>query len=221
MKSRQFPRVIIASPDAARRARWGQELKELSVHQPADLNDLQRSLTDLKPDILLLDLSLPGLHGTKGISAVQRFSPSTKILLLTKHLSEPEGRSMLEAGVKGYCNLDIDPALLKKAVMLVQRGEIWVSRKFISQLLEALVSVTEAQQAKALKARDVSLDVLTPREREIVGLLGGGASNKEIANQLNVTEKTVKAHFTSIFRKLGIPDRLHLALFINGHRLAR
>ena len=125
---------------------------------------------------------------------------------------------MLEAGVKGYCSLDIDPGLLKKAVQMVQKGEIWVGRRFISQLLDALVALTEKQRTKSLPKPDESLDRLTPREREIVQLLGVGASNKEIGNQLNVTEKTVKAHLTSIFRKLGVSDRLHLALFVNGHR---
>jgi DNA-binding NarL/FixJ family response regulator len=114
--------------------------------------------------------------------------------------------------------VDIDPELLKKAVQMVHKGEIWVGRKFISQLLDALVSLTEKQRAKSIPKLAESLERLTPREREIVELLGVGASNKEIANKLNVTEKTVKAHLTSIFRKLGVSDRLHLALFVNGHK---
>lgn len=211
--------VLLASPVEAKRQQWRQALKSTSVvHEVSELPDLQRSMTSFKPAILLLDLGFPELQGTAEVSAIQRLNPSTKIILLTKTLAEDEGTSMLEAGVKGYCSLDIDPGLLKKAVQMVQRGEIWVGRKFISQLLDALVALTEKQRTKSLPKPDESLDRLTPREREIVQLLGVGASNKEIGNQLNVTEKTVKAHLTSIFRKLGISDRLHLALFINGHR---
>ena len=98
---------------------------------------------------------------------------------------------MLEAGVRGYCTVDIDPELLKKAVQMVHKGEIWVGRKFISQLLDALVSLTEKQRAKSIPKLVESLERLTPREREIVELLGVGASNKA---------------------------RLHLALFVNGHK---
>jgi two-component system nitrate/nitrite response regulator NarL len=211
--------VLLASPLEEKRQQWRQALKSTSVvHEASELPDLQRSMSSLKPAVLLLDLGFPGLQDRAEVSAIQRLSPSTKIILLTKTLAEDEGTSMLEAGVKGYCSLDIDPGLLKKAVQMVQKGEIWVGRRFISQLLDALVALTEKQRTKSLPKPDESLDRLTPREREIVKLLGVGASNKEIGNQLNVTEKTVKAHFTSIFRKLGVSDRLHLALFVNGHR---
>ncbi|MGH7231077.1 MAG: LuxR C-terminal-related transcriptional regulator [Nitrospiraceae bacterium] len=213
-------RVLIASPVEARRRQWGQALKAISaVHEVNEFADLQRNMASLRPAVLLLDLSLSQLHGIAEVSAIQRLSPSTKIILLTKTLGEHEGTAMLEAGVKGYCHADIESGLLKKAVQMVQKGEIWVGRKFISQLLDALVSLTEKQRTTALPKLDESFERLTPREREIVQLLGVGASNKEIANQLTVTEKTVKAHMTSIFRKVGISDRLHLALFVNGHRL--
>lgn len=215
------PRVLLASPAEARRKQWIQGLKAIAaVHEVSTLVDLQRNLTSLKPAILLVDMTLPELHGIEQVTAIQQLSPSTKIILLTKAVDEDEGTSMLEIGIKGYCNLDIEPGLLKKAVQMVYKGEIWIGRKFISQLLDALVSLTEKQKAKSLPKLDESFDRLTPREREIVQLLGKGASNKEIANQLTVTEKTVKAHLTSIFRKLGISDRLHLALFVNGYKTA-
>ncbi|HJU05443.1 MAG TPA: response regulator transcription factor [Nitrospiraceae bacterium] len=211
-------RVLIASPNEARREQWGQALKSISaVHEVGELVDLRRNMTNLKPTVLLLDMALPELHGASDVSAIQRLNPATKIILLTKAPAEDEGTSMLEAGVRGYCAVDIDRELLKKAVQMVHKGEIWVGRKFISQLLDALVSLTEKQRAKSVPLAE-SLERLTLREREIVQLLGGGASNKEIATQLHVSEKTVKAHLTSIFRKLGVSDRLHLALFVNGHK---
>jgi two-component system nitrate/nitrite response regulator NarL len=215
-------RVLLASSVETRRRQWERGLKAISaVHVVTDLTELQRNMTSLKPAVLLLDMTLPQLHGTAEVSTIQRLSPATKIILLTKAPAEHEGASMLEVGVKGYCNVDIEPSLLKKAVQMVHKGEIWVGRRFISELLDALVSLTEKQRATAFPKLDDSFDRLTPREREIVQLLGGGASNKEIGNQLKVTEKTVKAHLTSIFRKLGISDRLHLALYVNGYRPAQ
>jgi two-component system nitrate/nitrite response regulator NarL len=213
-------KILLASSDPARRRRWSQALKGLLVYEATDIASLEHSMASLKPAVLILDRSLPNLHGIEAVSVVQRASPSTKIILFSKVISENEGRAMLEAGVRGYCSLDIDATLLKKAIIMVHQGEVWVSRKFISQLLEALVSLTEAQRAKSLPKDDSALEQLTPREREIAELLGVGASNKEIAHQLRVAEKTVKAHLTSIFRKLEIPDRLHLALFVNGLRPA-
>jgi DNA-binding NarL/FixJ family response regulator len=170
--------VLVASPLEAKRQQWRQALKSTSVvHEVSELPDLQRSMSSLKPAVLLLDLGFPELQGTAEVSAIQRLNPSTKIILLTKTLAEDEGTSMLEAGVKGYCSLDIDPGLLKKAVQMVQKGEIWVGRRFISQLLDALVALTEKQREKSLPKPDESLERLTPREREIVQLLGVGSSN--------------------------------------------
>lgn len=211
--------VLVASPVALRRAQWSQALQKLhEVHDAADKGVLQQKLASVKPAILLLDLALPQLHGARGLSEIQQVSPSTKIILLTKAPTEKEGIAMLEAGAKGYCETNIDPLLLRKAVKMVHKGEIWVGRKVISHLLETLVSLTEQQRSRTLHELSVSLESLTPREKEIVQQIGSGASNKEIASQLHVTEKTVKAHLTSIFRKLGIPDRLQLALYVNGHK---
>jgi DNA-binding NarL/FixJ family response regulator len=179
-------------------------------------------MASLKPTILLLDLALPNLGGVGGIRAIQRLSPPTKIVLLTGTPDEKEGISALKAGARGYCNTDIDAALLKKAVEMVQKGEIWVARKLIPHLLEELASLTERRQKDSPAKPDSRLDRLTPREREIVHLIGGGASNKEIASQLKVTEGTVKAHLTAIFRKTGLSSRLQLALFVAEHmRLTR
>ncbi len=172
----------------------------------------------LKPAVLLLDFGLPDLRGRASVGPLQQLSPSTKIIVFTKNPTETEGTSLLEAGVKGYCSTDIDAALLSKAIKMVQKGEVWVGRKVISHLLDTLVSLTEQQRNRALPRTDPSLEVLTRREKEIVEQIGNGASNKEIAHALHVSEKTVKAHLTSIFRKLGVSDRLHLALYVNGHR---
>lgn len=212
-------KVLLASDVSARRAQWVHALQKLAiVDEAVDRSMVEQKLAVLKPVILLLDLSMPDLEGLAGVNALQKISPSTRIILLTTTPTETEGTSMLEAGAKGYCNMEMDATLLVKAVKMVQKGEVWVGRKVISHLLDTLVSLTEQQRNRSLPNTDPSLDVLTPREKEIVQQIGGGSSNKEIAHQLHVSEKTVKAHLTSVFRKLGVSDRLHLALYVNGHR---
>lgn len=212
-------KVLVASDVSARRTQWMQALKKIAIlHEAIDRPMVEQKLAALKPVILLLDLSIPDLHGHTGLTELQKISPSTRIILLTASPTETEGTSMLEAGAKGYCSIETDPMLLTKAVKMVQKGEVWVGRKVISHLLDTLVSLTEQQRNRSLPKADPSLDVLTPREKEIVQQIGAGSSNKEIAHQLHVSEKTVKAHLTSVFRKLGVSDRLHLALYVNGHR---
>jgi two-component system, NarL family, nitrate/nitrite response regulator NarL len=212
-------KVLAASAVPIRRAQWLQALQRIAtVHEVVDRQTLELKMVALKPAILLLDLALLELRGRGGFAEIQTLSPSTKIILLTKSPTDNEGTAMLEAGARGYCSTDMDAVLLMKAVKMVQKGEVWVGRKVISHLLDILVALTEQQRNRALPNADPSFDVLTPREKEIVQQIGGGSSNKEIAHQLNVSEKTVKAHLTSIFRKLGVSDRLHLALYVNGHR---
>jgi DNA-binding NarL/FixJ family response regulator len=211
--------VLLASPKAGVRTQWRQALQGVALLQEAAARaDLERRMAKLKPAVLLLDLALPALGGVGGIRAIQRFSPLTKIVLLTDTLDEKEGVSALKAGARGYCHTDIDPSLLKKAVEMVQKGEIWVGRMLTLQLLEELTSLTERGQKNSPARSDLRFSCLTPRQREIVQLVGCGATNKEIAGRLNITEGTVKAHLTGIFRKTGCPDRLRLALFVTEHR---
>ncbi|HEX9303099.1 MAG TPA: response regulator transcription factor [Thermoanaerobaculia bacterium] len=210
--------VLIASPIAGVRAQWNQGLQEkFPVYEAAERSALDKSMANLKPAILLLDLALPGLGGVEGVPAVQRISPSTSIILMTSTPNDREGLAALKVGARGYCSHGMDPNLLRKAVMVVIKGEIWVARNVFAPLLEELTSLTERRHKEFPPNLDTRLDRLTPREREIAQLIGGGASNKEIAGRLNITEATVKAHLTAIFRKLGLSDRLGLALFVTEY----
>lgn len=210
--------VLIASPIAGVRSQWSEGLEDkFPLYEVAERPSLERSMSNLRPAILILDLALPGLGGVEGTPAIQRLSPLTSIILMTSTSNDREGLAALKAGARGYCNLDMDPQLLKKAVSVVIKGEIWVARNVFAPLLEELTSLTERRHKEFPPNLDTRLDRLTPREREIAQLVGGGASNKEIAGRLNITEATVKAHLTAIFRKLGLSDRLGLALFVTEY----
>ena len=209
---------MIASAVAGLRKRCRQALSNgYSVHESADRGDLERGIVGHRPAAVLLDITLPGLGGASGIASIQKLRAAARIIVLTEAPDEREGIAILKAGARGYCHRDIDIALLEKATHVVLKGEIWVGRKLIPHLLEELTVLTEQRRRDAPGRSDERLERVTPRERQIVDLLSVGASNKEIAKRLNVTERTVKAHLTAIFRKLGLSGRLQLALFALEH----
>jgi DNA-binding NarL/FixJ family response regulator len=209
---------LVASSVAAVRKRCRQILeKGYAVHEVSDRAELERSMVNRRPVALLLDLALSALGGAAGIATVQKLRTTTRIIVLTPAPDEREGIAVLKAGARGYCHREIDAPLLEKATDVVIQGEIWVGRKLIPHLLEELTVLTEQRRRDAPGNLDDRLQRVTPRERQIVDLLSAGASNKEIAKRLNVTERTVKAHLTAIFRKLGLSGRLQLALFALEH----
>jgi DNA-binding NarL/FixJ family response regulator len=208
--------VLLASPSAEIRRRWRLGLGRLATREARDRARLELLFTELKPRVVLLDLALPGLRGAEDLVALQRLSPASRIVLLAATPSEPEGLAAFRAGARGYCHREIDPGLLAKAVEVVQKGEIWAGRALISRLVEALAARTRQAGQAAATRKHPRLAVLTRREREIALLVAGGGANKEIAARAGVTERTVKAHLTTIFRKLGVSDRLRLALLLSG-----
>jgi two-component system, NarL family, nitrate/nitrite response regulator NarL len=207
--------ILIVSSNAAVRKRWRQALQRIySTHEIVNKMALEQNMTKRKPKVLLLDLALSDLGGLGGVENLRRTSPATKIILFTRRPNEKEEVAALMRGAIGYCHTASDPALLKKAVEAIQKGEIWVGRRIIPHLLKELNSLATRLQKDVTAKPEGNLDSLTPREREVAHLVGNGASNKEIARQLNITEKTVKKHLTVIFRKLGVSSRLRLALLV-------
>lgn len=211
------PLVVVASAVEGLRRRCCQALDGLfGLHEVADRAALERSVANRKAAVLLLDLDLPGLGGVEGVPAIHRLRPATKIVLFGVP-DEREAIIALKAGARGHCDKAIDPALLRKAVEVVHKGEIWVARRLIPHFLDELTSLTERRLRASRAHFENRFERLTPRERELVDFLSEGASNKDIAKRLNVTERTVKAHLTAIFRKLGLVGRLQLALYAIEH----
>ena len=214
--------VLIASADGELRQRWAHGLPTpYTIHEVCEQVDLKRSMNNSRPAVLLLDLDLPQIGGVNGVSAIQRLCPSTRIILFTNVDDEKEGISALRCGAKGYCKKEMEPSHLRKAVSVVQKGEIWVGHKIICNLLAELTSRTENGQKDCPAMAEVYLQYLTARERQIALLVGEGACNKEIAKELKISERTVKAHLTAIFHKLQLSDRLRLGLFVSNHKQAK
>lgn len=210
--------MLLASSIPSVRKTWRAGVQGMAAVEVADHGQLVCSLTPRVPAVLLLDLDLPNLGGMDGVPGLRALQPETKIVVLASCPDEKEGLAALKMGVQGYCDRAIAAPLLAKAVEAVQNGEVWVGRKLTSHLLEELSALTEAigQRARPVDI-DYRLERLTPRERAIVGELSAGASNKDIAHKFDVTERTVKAHLTAVFRKLGISGRLQVAVFMAEH----
>jgi DNA-binding NarL/FixJ family response regulator len=208
--------LVVASALTESRRRWGQRLREgLAVCEVTERRALERIMVNLKPDVLVVDLDLPGLRRLRGLEVIQRLSPSTKILALCETPAESEGVLALKSGARGYCTRTIEPEHLKKAVTAIQQGEIWATRKLVPGLIAELRSLIARRKQRGLRPKaDSTLECLTDRQRMVAVLISKGASNKEIATRLKISERTVKAHLTGAFRNVGVSDRLRLALLL-------
>ncbi|HLJ08557.1 MAG TPA: response regulator transcription factor [Acidimicrobiia bacterium] len=168
----------------------------------------------LRPDVILMDLVMPGLDGLEAIGRIRAADPAARILVLTSFASEEQVLPALRRGAAGYLLKDAAPAELEAAIRAVHRGD---------GLLDPAVTRTvlaEVVRPEPGAAADQGLEALTPREREVLGLLGRGMTNAAIARELFVAEKTVKTHVSSILAKLRLADRTQAALFAARHGLA-
>ncbi len=156
------------------------------------------------PDVILLDLKLPGMDGLAVLTELSARDTTSKVLVLTS-VTDPvaAGRAMRE-GAAGVLYKDVDPDALVRAIRAVHDGHLLLAPGAAGTLLR---SATWSP----------GLDALTTREREVLAELAKGRSNREIARALNVSEKTVKAHVSSVLAKLGVQDRTQAALFAVRH----
>ena len=208
--------LILASSDRNRTASWKQGLNDFATttfildRLDAFWNDVVR----IGPDVLLLDADLLMLNGAVQLSALNKICTETKVIVLVGEITEDLEWALLKAGVRGCCPNDSKPQDLKQVVLSVQQGELWIRRKLTSRLVDELGKTTSKN--KAYRARFGLLNQLTQREFDIALRVSKGESNKQIAQECYITERTVKAHLTEVFQKLGVTDRLNLALFMSA-----
>lgn len=203
--------ISIFSDNKKQTAFWSSVLSEhYQVDTVPDITDnFTADITIVDADKIIQDKELLSLFNKK----------STRFLIIGSDWSEENQIEALLHGAAGYCN-KIDPSeILHQAIERILKGDIWIQRHLVSKVIESLVQTntnrafdpkTEFERIKSSKL----LLTLSKRERDVAKMIRSGSSNKIIASSLFISERTVKAHLTSIFRKLHIPDRLHLALFI-------
>jgi DNA-binding NarL/FixJ family response regulator len=160
----------------------------------------------LRPDVVVLDITMPGLSGLDAIPLIRKSLPKVKVVMLTHHEGESFVEQALRAGAEGYLSKDSDPAELALAIEAVNRGDPFVSPKVAAGLVGGLRGRRDA--ADAPKSR---LGTLTPREREVFQLLALGKSNKEVASALEMSLGTAKKHRENLQRKLDCNSAAELA----------
>jgi DNA-binding NarL/FixJ family response regulator len=179
------------------------------VGEAADGAEAVALSESLDPDVLLLDLNMPGVDGQTALAELRSRGSKVRVLVLTSMSERARVLPAVRAGALGYLYKDVDPAALVQAIRAVRDGNVLFAP-------EAAAAVMAAEQTADA---DRGIADLTDREREVLVQIALGRSNREIARALNVSEKTVKTHVSSVLMKLGVADRTQAALYAVRHDL--
>lgn len=185
------------------------------VGEAADGIDGVKRALQLRPDVVLLDLNMPGMSGIETLQLMLQDRPSAAVLMLTVSEEADDLAAALQAGARGYLLKNIDADYLTRAVERAAAGESVLAESLAGKLF---AHVQRGGAAKA-PAPVSELDKLTPREREILACLARGESNKVIARALDLAESTVKIHVQNILKKLNLSSRVQAAVFAVEHGL--
>ena len=170
--------------------------------EAADGEAAIREAERLHPDVILMDLVMPKLDGVGAMQELRRRLPSIRVIVLTSFMQDERLLPAIQAGAAGYLLKNVEPAELARAVRAAHAGGTLLDPTVASRLVEAIA------QPRGEEPRER----LTAREREVLGLIALGRSNKRIALELGIAEKTVKTHVGHLLAKLGVPDRTQAAL---------
>lgn len=176
--------------------------------EAADGETAVRKARHLRPDVVLMDLVMPGAGGVDAIVALRALANPPAVIVLTSFSGEDRVLPAVRAGAAGYLLKDVEPAELEEAIHAVHRGEARLHDQVTATVLRLAAH------------REPTAETLTPRERDVLRLLAQGLTNRRIARELTVAEKTVKTHVSNILAKLGVEDRTQAALYAVRHGLA-
>ncbi|MBW8010859.1 MAG: response regulator transcription factor [Chloroflexi bacterium] len=171
------------------------------VGEAADGAEAIKLITDLKPDVILMDLRMPRMDGITAIKHIQKDFPDIAVIILTTYNEDKLMLQGLKAGARGYLLKDTGREVLFDTIKVAARGETLLTSEIINRVLSF---TGESQKSPNRNSGGINL---TERENEVLNAVAQGGTSKEIAYNLSITERTVKAHLTSIYNKLGVNSR--------------
>ncbi|SFB09588.1 MULTISPECIES: response regulator transcription factor [unclassified Bacillus (in: firmicutes)] len=187
---------------------------ELSViGTAADGQEAFQKVLELAPDIVLMDIRMPGTSGVEGTRLITKNTSGTKVLMLTTFKDSDLIFQALEEGASGYLLKDMSTDTIVKAIQTVHSGGVVLPPDITAQMLSELKKTRTIENVNDKVEFPKELEELTERETDVLQQLGFGLSNKEIANLLFITEGTVKNHVSNLINKLGLRDRTQAAIF--------
>ena len=166
-----------------------------------------QQVRELRPDVVLMDLVMPGMDGIEATRQVKAYDPAIKVIALTSFTEDNRVFPAIQAGVSGFLLKDVSPDDLVEAIRAAKRGEVRLHPQITQKLMEQVI-----HQAGSKPKSTRLIESLTDREREIVSLVAKGQNNQAIAKSLVISEKTVKTHISNILSKLDLTDRTQLAI---------
>jgi DNA-binding NarL/FixJ family response regulator len=172
------------------------------VGEAGDGEEAVRQAEALRPDVVLMDLAMPRLDGVGAMRELRRRLPATRVIVLTSFAEDERLLPAIQAGAAGYLLKNVAPAELARAVRAAHAGDALLDPHVAARLVEALAQPAGEEPAERL----------TAREQDVLGLIAQGLSNKRIARELGIAEKTVKTHVGHVLAKLGVADRTQAAL---------
>jgi two-component system, NarL family, nitrate/nitrite response regulator NarL len=215
-KTKQAIRILVADDHAIFRDGLRKLLEAADdvqiVGEASNGVECAKMLGKLKPDILLLDLRMPEKDGLGVLEEVNFDTLPTRVIVLTAAEDDRDVVRAMRLGARGVVLKQSASDLLVKSIRKVYDGEIWLDNRMTAEVIDAFKKSAEAGQRR-------EKPLLSDREKEIVQLVAQGFRNREIGEKLFISEQTVKNHLHNIFDKLGVSDRLELALYAIHHRL--
>lgn len=190
------------------------------VGQAATGADAVKLVKRLQPDVLMLDVDMPQGSGMDVLRELTKTQTNCRVILIGGELTRQQNLEAVRLGVRGLVTRDTTTNLIFKSIRTVMAGQYWIGRDAISDLIECLLPGQASQPTDADAETEMDPRFrLTQRELQIVAAVVAGYANKEIADRLSLSENTVKHHLSSVFAKLGVANRLELALFAINHQL--
>ena len=194
-RAHPIPRWVEAFPTA--------QLRCGPITSMEDITLLQSSL------VVWLHVTEEGSSGAAWVSEVRNAVQTVPIVVLSNVPNDAQGMAVLAAGASGYCSALSLPTVLREVAGVVEHGGLWVGPQLMRRLMQGLA-------ARGSGVTQPLLDLLSQRERQVAEAVSHGSTNKEIARTMGITERTVKAHLSAAFDKLGVRDRMQLSLLVNG-----